>query len=188
MQLRPAYPIATARLLLRPLTSQDIPDLLAYRSDPQVCRYLPFEPMTREVLAARVAGDLGRSELSAEGQAMTLGAERVSDGRVIGDVVLFFHSERHAGGEIGYAFHPDVAGQGFASEACAAVLGLAYEELGLHRVVANMDARNHASGRLAERLGMRQEAHHVSSEMFKGEWADLLVYALLDHEWRARRV
>jgi RimJ/RimL family protein N-acetyltransferase len=187
MQLSPAYPVTTARLRLRPLSPDDIPDLLAYRGDPEVCRYLPFEPMSEEVLAARTAGDLGRSEITAEGQAMTLGAETISDGRLVGDVVLFFHSERHAGGEIGYAFHPDVAGQGFASEACAAVLDLAYQELGLHRVVANMDARNLASMRLAERLGMRREAHYVSCEMFKGEWADLMVYAMLADEWRSRR-
>ena len=49
-----------------------------------------------------------------------------------------------------------------------------------------MDARNSASARLASRLGMRREAHHRSSEMFKGEWADMVVYALLDHEWHAR--
>jgi RimJ/RimL family protein N-acetyltransferase len=55
--------------------------------------------------------------------------------------------------------------------------------LALHRVVARMDARNSASARLATRLGMRREAHHRSSEMFKGEWADIVVYALLDHEW-----
>ena len=34
---------------------------------------------------------------------------------------------------------------------------------------------------------MRQEAHHRSSEMFKGAWADTVVYALLAEEWRARR-
>jgi RimJ/RimL family protein N-acetyltransferase len=59
--------------------------------------------------------------------------------------------------------------------------------MGLHRLVARMDARNGPSARLASRLGMRREAHHRSSEMIKGEWVDLVVYALLDHEWRSRR-
>jgi len=63
---------------------------------------------------------------------------------------------------------------------------LAFEDLGLHRVVAKMDGRNAASARLAERLGMRREADHLSAEMFKGEWSDLVVYAILDDEWRAR--
>jgi RimJ/RimL family protein N-acetyltransferase len=187
MELRPAYPITTARLRLRPLTIDDMPALLAYRGDAEVCRYLPFQPMTPQVLSARLAGDLGRREITAEGEAVTFGAERISDGRLVGDVVLFFHSEVHAGGEIGYVFHPDVAGQGLATEASSAVFDLAFENLGLHRVVAKMDGRNSASMRLAERLGMRREAHHVSAEMFKGEWADLVIYAILDDEWQARR-
>jgi RimJ/RimL family protein N-acetyltransferase len=165
-------------------------ELLAYRGRPDVCRYLPFEPMDERALTARLAGNLGRREITAEGQALTLGAELDASGRLVGDVVLFFHSAKHAGGEIGYVFHPDVAGQGYATEACAAVLNLAFDQhggLGLHRVVARMDARNGDSARLASRLGMRQEAHHRSSEMFKGTWADTVVYALLAHEWHARQ-
>jgi RimJ/RimL family protein N-acetyltransferase len=145
--------------------------------------------MDGQGLAARLADDLGRREIIAEGQALTLGAELAASGRLVGDVTLFFHSARHAGGEIGYAFHPDIAGQGYATEACTAVLNLAFDAFGgpgLHRVVARMDARNGASARLAARLGMRQEAHHRGSEMFKGEWADVVVYALLDHEWHAQ--
>ena len=185
MQLHPTYPITTARLRLRPLTPDDVPALLTYRGDPEVCRYLPFPPMDAAVLTTRIAGDLGRTEITAEGDALTLAAETISDARVIGDVVLFFHSERDAGGEIGYVFHPDVAGQGYAAEACRAMLDLAFGELGLHRVTAVMDARNTASARLTRRLGMRAEAHHVRSAMFKGEWADVLVFALLDEDWRA---
>jgi RimJ/RimL family protein N-acetyltransferase len=190
MQLRPRYPITTPRLRLRPLVIEDIGELLAYRGRPEVCRYLPFEPMDEQVLTARLAGDLGRREITAEGQALTLGVELAAGGRLVGDVVLFFHSAEHAGGEIGYVFHPDVAGQGYASEACRALLDLAFDSpdggLGLHRVEARMDARNDPSVRLASKLGMRQEAHFRSNEMFKGEWSDLLVYALLDQEWIAR--
>ena len=189
MELRPSYPIGTSRLRLRPLGFEDTEELLAYRGRADVCRYLPFEPMDEEVLAGRLAGNLGRGEITAEGQSLTLGAELAASGRLVGDVTLFFHSARHASGEIGYAFHPDIAGQGYATEACTAVLNLAFDKvdgLGLHRMVARMDARNGASARLASRLGMRREAHHRASEMFKGEWADVVVYALLDHEWHPR--
>jgi RimJ/RimL family protein N-acetyltransferase len=189
VELRPLYPITTPRLKLRPLVVEDTEELLAYRGRPDVCRYLPFEPMDEQVLTARLAGDLGRREITAEGQRLTLGVELAAGGRLVGDVVLFFRSAVQAGGEIGYVFHPDVAGQGYATEACAAVVNLAFEHsggLGLHRLVARMDARNSSSARLASRLGMRQEAHYRSSEMFKGAWADLVVYALLDHEWHER--
>jgi RimJ/RimL family protein N-acetyltransferase len=189
-ELRPSYPITTRRLRLRPLSAADTDDLLAYRGRPDVCRYLPFEPMDEQVLTARLAGDLGRREITAEGQGLTLGVELAATRRLVGDVVLFFRSAKHAGGELGYVFHPDAAGHGYAAEACAAVLDLAFEKtdgLGLHRVIARMDARNTPSARLASRLGMRLEAHHRNSEMFKGEWSDLVVYAVLDHEWHARR-
>jgi RimJ/RimL family protein N-acetyltransferase len=36
-----------------------------------------------------------------------------------------------------------------------------------------------------ERLGMRREGHFVHNEIIKGQWADELVYAILDDERRA---
>ncbi|GEA86488.1 N-acetyltransferase [Cellulomonas cellasea] len=185
VHLRPTYPITTRRLLLRPLTEADLDAMLTYRGDPEVCRYLPFEPMTLEVLRTRLAGDWARHELTAEGQTLTLGVEERGTGRLVGDVVLFFHSVRHAAGEIGYVLHPDVRGRGYANEAAAALLGLGFDGLGLHRVVARLDARNGASARLAARLGLRHEAHFVRNELFKGEWSDELVFAMLADEWPA---
>jgi RimJ/RimL family protein N-acetyltransferase len=190
VHLRPDYPIVTDRLRLRPLTPADVDALLAYRSRADVCRYLPFEPMTREELITRLHRDLARTVITREGQALTLGvelAEPPEAGRLIGDTVLFFRSYEHAGGELGYVFHPDVAGMGYATEAGTAMLALAFEEFGLHRVIARLDARNHRSAALAARLGLRQEAHLIQNELFKGEWADELVYAMLAEEWRHRR-
>ncbi len=183
MQLSPSYPLSTARLLLSPLVDGDIDELLAYRSRPDVCRYLPFAPMTREVLQTRLAGDLARTQITQEGQALTLGVRAEGTGALLGDVVLFFHSAEHAGGEIGYVFHPDAGGHGYATEACSALLALAFGPLGLHRVVARLDSRNEASARLAARLGMRPEAHLVRNEIFKGDWSDELVFAMLAEEW-----
>lgn len=93
------------------------------------------------------------------------------------------YKREHRGGEIGYVFHPDAGGRGYASEACSALLALAFDELGLHRVTARLDSRNDASARLAARLGMRQEAHLMRNEMFKGEWSDEVVFAMLAEEW-----
>jgi RimJ/RimL family protein N-acetyltransferase len=36
------------------------------------------------------------------------------------------------------------------------------------------------------RLGMRREAHFIHNEIFKGEWGDELVYAMLQDEWMKR--
>lgn len=186
MQLHPDYPVETPRLRLRPLTTADLELALAYRGRADVCRYLPFEPMSRSVLLGRLRTDLSRTSLETEGQALTLGVELAGSGRLIGDVVLFFRSRVHAGGELGYVFNPDAAGHGYATEAASAMLDLAFGPLGLHRVIARLDGRNEPSARLAARLGMRREAHFVSNEIFKGEWSDEIVYAVLADEWRAR--
>ena len=44
----PAYPIRTARLLLRPHLESDLDDLVPFHSDPQVTRYIPWPVRNRE--------------------------------------------------------------------------------------------------------------------------------------------
>jgi RimJ/RimL family protein N-acetyltransferase len=184
-ELRPAYPVRTARLLLRPLMVGDVDGLLAYRSRPDVCRYVPFEPMDREVIHERLATQWATTELTDERQALTLGVELADTGDLIGDVILFWHSREHRGGEIGYMLNPDFAGHGYATEAAHKLLRLGFDDLGLHRIIARVDERNDASARLARRLGMRQEARLVDNELFKGEWSTELDFAMLADEWPA---
>jgi len=187
MLLRPSYPVLTDRLALRPFVVDDITAMLSYRSRADVCRYLPFEPQDRTTLLERLSGPaLSRSDLTAEDQALTLGAWRRDSGELAGDVILFLRSESARGGEIGWVFDPVHSGRGFATEAATAVLDLAFGDLGLHRVEARLDARNGRSAALCERLVMRREAHFVRSEWFKGSWSDLLVYGLLAEGWATR--
>jgi RimJ/RimL family protein N-acetyltransferase len=185
VELRPDFPIRTARLLLRPSTADDVDAALRYRGDPETVRFVPFGPQTREQVAERIAGDFSRTELTAEGQALVLGVVPVAGGPQCGELVLFHRSEEHRGGELGYMFAAEARGRGYAVEASAAVLALAFEDMGMHRVIARIDARNEPSARVARRLGMRQEAHLVRNELFKGEWSDELVFALLEDEWPA---
>ncbi len=49
--------------------------------------------------------------------------------------------------------------------------------------MARIDPENARSVALAERLGMRREAHFIEEDWFKGRWSDLLVYAVLAREW-----
>jgi RimJ/RimL family protein N-acetyltransferase len=65
------------------------------------------------------------------------------------------------------------------------MLRLGFAGLGLHRIIGRCDARNDASARLMERLGMRREAHFRENEIFKGAWGDEYVYAILAAEWAA---
>jgi RimJ/RimL family protein N-acetyltransferase len=185
--LRPEYPLRTERLLLRPLTTGDADAMLAYRSRLDVSRYVPFEPMSRDHILERIAGQWSRTELTDEGQALTLGAEVAATGELAGDVILMWHSREHAGGEVGYVLDPARGGHGYATEAAQAMLRLGFEGLGLHRIVARIDEDNEPSAKLARRLGMRQEARLIHNEFFKGRWSNELDFAMLADEWFARR-
>ncbi|MEG3636701.1 GNAT family N-acetyltransferase [Micromonospora palythoicola] len=61
-----------------------------------------------------------------------------------------------------------------------------FGEFGLHRVYGRCHAGNEASARLMTRLGMRCEARHIESYLFRDEWADRLVFAMLAREWLSR--
>jgi RimJ/RimL family protein N-acetyltransferase len=185
--LRPSYPIRTERLLLRPLVPGDADAMLAYRGRLDVSRYVPFEPMSRDDILERIAGQWSRTELTDEGQALTLGAEVAETGELAGDVILMWHSREHAGGEVGYVLNPARGGHGYATEAAQAMLRLGFEGLGLHRIVARIDEDNEPSAKLARRLGMRQEARLIHNEFFKGRWSNEVDFAMLADEWFARR-
>ncbi|GLY76135.1 GNAT family N-acetyltransferase [Actinoallomurus iriomotensis] len=184
--LSPELPIKTERLLLRRYTDDDLADLAAIQSRPDVTRYLYWGPRDLTQARGSLAMKIAASALREEGDNLTLAVELPETGKMIGDVQLFWISEAHRQGEIGYIFHPDYGGHGYATEAAEVILRLAFEELGLHRVTGRLDARNTASARVLERLGMRREAHLVQNERVKGEWVDEVVYAILEDEWRAR--
>jgi len=184
------YPLLTSRLCLRPFDgSRDVDDMHAYRGLPEACRYVPFEPSTREQIAERLASPrFVRSQLEFEGEALSLAIEHSGTGRLIGDVVLFWHSLDDRSGEIGYILHPDHHGHGYATEACRALLGLAFEQVGLHRVTAEVDVRNPRSAAVARRLGMREEGVREAASWTKGEWVSYTVFALLEDEWKTSLV
>lgn len=183
--LRPEYPVETHRLLLRPFSPEDLDDLFAIQSRPEVTRFLYWDVrdvgQVREVLDKKVS----QSALEDEGQGLVLAVVWRETGRVVGEVNLTWLSREHQQGEIGFVFHPGYHGRGFATEAAQMVLRMGFAELGLHRIVGRCDARNHPSVRVLERLGMRREAHFVHNEIFKGEWGEEFVYAILDEEWKS---
>jgi RimJ/RimL family protein N-acetyltransferase len=184
MALRPTYPVRTERLHLRPLNDGDVAALVSYHSNPEVNRYLPMDLLDAEAILGRIErGPWSRSTLEEEGEMLDLGVELISTGELIGDVMLRWVSAADRSGELGYVFHPDHGGHGYATEAGRAVLGLAFDSMGLHRVIARIDARNAASLGVAQRLGMRKEAHLMQSHWYKDSWMDEVDFALLQEEW-----
>jgi RimJ/RimL family protein N-acetyltransferase len=184
MQL--AFPLMTERLLIRPLTPDDLDRHHALFSDSDVVRYLYFGPFDRAAAQEHLER---RSvvELPSEGEWINFGVEVQGEGVLIGELAMGFISAVHAHYEVGYVFDAAYEGHGYATEGAAMIVELAFGGLGAHRVSGRLDARNERSARVLERLGMRREAHFLENEFVKGEWTDELVYAILEPEWRALR-
>jgi ribosomal-protein-alanine N-acetyltransferase len=70
-------------------------------------------------------------------------------------------------------------------EAARAMLDFGFRTLGLHRIMAYCAAENTASAHVLEKLGMAREGCLRESWRIKGRWHDSLMYAILEHEWRA---
>lgn len=186
----PACEMRTERLLLRPLTKNDVENLhSSYQKRADVVRYLQWEVHDHDEPSKNLEKRMAMAELSRDGDGLMFAAELPDPdgghGRVIGDVSVFLKSAKDAQFEVGWVFHPAVHGKGYATEAAQALLCLCFETLGAHRVFAELDPRNEASARLCEILGMRQEALLKEREMVDGQWHDMAIYALLAPEHAA---
>ena len=180
------YPIETTRLYLRPFHDDDLTDLYEYYRQPNVTRYLPWGPKnlleTRDALTKKKE----RISLKTENSILNLAVVLKETSKLIGDVLLFQRSIEFRQGELGYVFNPAFHSKGYATEAAECMLYLGFETFNFHRIYARCDPRNTNSYKLMERLGMRREAHFIHNEIFKGEWGDELIYAILENEWRAK--
>jgi RimJ/RimL family protein N-acetyltransferase len=184
-RLKEIFPVTTQRLRLRLFEDRDLAMLHEMQSDPDLVRYVPYEPRSLEQVRASLDERLSSPPMDGDRQVLRLVAERLNDGEFVGELTLMLQSVADRQGEFGFILRRSQQGQGFASEGARALLRLGFEWLGLHRMIGQCDPANTASANLMRKLGMRQEAHLREFEIFKGEWGDLLVFAMLEDEWRA---
>lgn len=165
------------------MRTEDTEVLVEYRNHPDVARNQDWElPYTTE-MAERLIDDQSGVDGPTDGQWVQMAVERGDD--VIGDVAVGVHdSGRQA--TIGYTIASHAQGNGYATEAVAAVLQALFAEAGLHRIVASIDPHNPASRRVLERVGFRYEGRSPSSVFVRGEWTDDDRFALLAREHMAR--
>lgn len=171
--MKDSFPIDTTRLRIRRMHPADVPAFAAYRADPELARYQGWRPMSQED-ARRFVVEMQMSPAFIEEAWWQLAVARRPGDGLIGDIGLCLH----AGGEleIGFTLRREAHGQGLATEALAGLVRAVFQRDDVRRVVGIVDARNAASIRVLERLGMRQ----VSSENteFKGEMCTELRFEL----------
>ncbi|HRE75778.1 MAG TPA: GNAT family protein [Flavobacteriales bacterium] len=177
-------PLYTQRLIIRPVEREDIPALFAYRSDPEVSRYLQRD--YHSVDDVKYLVDETSRVADVPGTWFQLVVLAKDEGMIIGDIGIHFPAgdAQQSQVEIGYTFAKQHQGKGFAREAVSAVVEFIFAELNKRRITAGLDPENRASERLLQRIGFVKEAHFRKSYYCKGEWVDDVIYALLKEEWK----
>jgi ribosomal-protein-serine acetyltransferase len=87
-------------------------------------------------------------------------------------------------GELGYWLAKSFEGRGLVTKGCRALIEYGLHELGLHRIQIEAAPDNVRSRAVAERLGFTQEAQLREAGLAAGGYHDLVVYGLLENEWR----
>lgn len=184
-----AWPVATERLTLRRLESEDLEATWRYRQLPEVTRWIISAPGTLEEYRVyfheegRVERDVAVEVTEDDGSKVLIGTVMLKVHDAWGQSEILDQT-RHVEAEIGWSFDPAYGGKGYATEAVRAVLELSFGALGLRRVVAESFAANDPSWKLMERVGMRRESYNRRNGLHRsGEWMDGVVYAMLADEW-----
>ncbi len=177
--------VTTARLRLREFIDDDWRAVLDYQRDPRYLRYYPWDERTEDDARAFVGMFLNWQQEQPR-RRFQLAIIRRDDERLIGNCGIRRPLDNEHDAEIGYELNPDCWGQGYATEAAAAMVQFGFHELGLQRITSWCIADNTASVRALERLGFRQRQRLSKQEYFKGRWWDALTYELSAGEWRHR--
>ena len=158
----------TERLLLRPARADDLEAMHTILSDARAMAYWSSPPHTdidqsRKWLQSMIDIRLPDGEdFIVEHQ-----------GRLIGKAGLWRFPE------IGFIFHPDLWGRGFASEALSFVITRAFDAHGLPKVEADVDPRNGSSLRLLSRLGFRETGRKERTWLVGEQWCDSVYLELV---------
>ena len=173
--------LETERLILRKMLVSDKEDVYAYSCREDVTEFLTWSP--------HVGISYTQDYLRYIGQRYSVGdyfdwavVEKAS-GRVIGSCGFTRFDYPNDAGEIGYVFHPDFGGRGYATEAVAEVVRFGFVALKLHRIEARYIKGNDRSCKLMERLGMKFEGERREAMLVKGAYRTVGMYSILASEF-----
>lgn len=167
--------LKTNRLVLRPFKNEDYEAVFNLYADEETCKYLLHEAWTKENAKKKFEKKIVNDKLA---QYKTLNLAVTQEDRVIGEISVWYTDMKETV-EIGCSFLAASSKKGYATEAVRAVIYWLFKDRNSHRIQANLDARNEASAKLCERVGMRKEGHFIQDFWSKGEWTDSLVYGML---------
>ena len=176
--------IETQRLTLGKITVSDAEDMYSYASLNSVTRYLLWSPHLNIEDTRGYIEFLNRQYK--KGTYADWGIRLKACGTFIGTVGFADFDYENNLGEVGYVLNPAYQGKGYMTEAVTAILSVAFDRIGLDKVVLRIIDENRPSIRLASRLGFTLD--HVSDTPLniKGVDRNICYYVLTRDEWQKK--
>jgi ribosomal-protein-alanine N-acetyltransferase len=171
--------LETDRLLLRRLQADDLWDVFAYASDPEVAKYTSWP---RHATLEDSRGFLNYVlELYGNGEVAPWGV--VCEDKVVGTCGFLDWNLPSSRAEIGFALSSKVWGRGLMTEAVRGVIRFGFRTMNLNRIQGRCEVENVASVRVMEKVGMKLEGVLREHEYSEGRYLNLAMYSILKREW-----
>lgn len=164
----------TERLILRPMTENDVAAVFALRKDAEIMRFIREPQKSRAEAASWIKLVSSRWESEKIGFCAVIEKESKE---FVGWCGLWILKESGAI-EVGYAIAQNFQHKGYATEAAEVCLAYGFEQLNLRKIVAVTRPENAASRRVMEKLGMRYDG----LGRFYG--LDLAHYSIKKNAWK----
>lgn len=105
-------------------------------------------------------------------------------GKIAGRVGLHYIHPHNRVAAIGYWLSKEFEGRGIILQSCKALIQYGFEQLGLHRIEIKAAVQNTRSQAVPEKLHFTKEGILREAELVNGAFVDLVLYSLLEPEWR----
>ena len=168
----------TEHLILRPVRISDAKAMYEYSRDVEVSRYVLWEPHRSLIDTYEVISDIKRQYR--RGWPSSFAISLPENGKMIGTIGYMWLNTENLSAEIGYSLSQSYWNRGYMTEALKAVLDYSFNTLELHRVEAQHDIRNPASGQVMKNAGMIKEGILRDRIFNKGQYCTVAIYSIIN--------
>jgi ribosomal-protein-alanine N-acetyltransferase len=169
--------LETNRLNLRRLKSEDVSEIFALQSNPEIMKFIP-RPLikTREealefisVMDANVNNNI----------LLNWAITTKEEDKLIGMIGFYRMKPENYRAEVGYILSAEFHGQGIITEALERIIQFGFEEMKLNSIEAVIDPENYGSEKVLLKNNFVKEGHFKEHTFFEGKFLDSVFYSLL---------
>lgn len=179
--LFPMERLATPRLILRRMEMDDAKDIFEYGRDREVAKHVLWDAYQSVSEARAYIRSMQRKYRLGEPASWCI--EHRETGRVIGTIGYMWYQRDHNSAEVGYSLARDMWNKGIMTEALSRVLRYSFDEMQMHRIEAQHETDNPASGAVMRKCGMLHEGCLRGRLLNKGRYVDVDLYAILREDY-----